>query len=67
MKTIQSTNHKDDLKFLRLFSDRNEISKGFNRDKTIKTTVIRYYFKENQIGQVIKRNSKIEDIFIYDN
>jgi hypothetical protein len=66
MATIESTNHKDDLKFLKLFSDKKEISKGFNRDKTIKTEIHRYYLKEKESGMVIKRNGVIETIFIYD-
>ena len=66
-KRIAPTNDKDDLKYLRLFSDRKEVSKGMNREKTIKTNIVRYYYKDVQIGMVIKRNNKIEDIFIYDN
>jgi hypothetical protein len=66
-KRIAPTNHKDDLKYLRLFSDRQEVSKGMNREKTIKTTIVRYYLKDVQSGMVIKRNNKIEEIFIYDN
>lgn len=66
-KRIAPTNDKDDLKYLRLFSDRKEVSKGMNREKTIKTTIVRYYYKDVQTGMVIKRNNKIEDIFIYDN
>ena len=66
-KRIAPTNHKDDLKFLRLFSDRQEVSKGMNREKTIKTTIVRYYLKDVQSGMVIKRNNEIEEIFIYDN
>ena len=66
-KRIAPTNDKDDLKYLRVFSDRKEVSKGMNREKTIKTTIVRYYYKDVQTGMVIKRNNKIEDIFIYDN
>ena len=66
-KRIAPTNDKEDLKYLRLFSDRKEVSKGMNREKTIKTNIVRYYYKDVQIGMVIKRNNKIEDIFIYDN
>lgn len=67
MKEIATTNQKDDLKFLRLFSNKKEISKGTNRDKTIKTQIDRYYYNENLIGMVIKRNTRIEEIFLYDN
>jgi hypothetical protein len=66
-KRIPPTNHKDDLKYLRLFSDSKEVVKGMNREKTVKTTIVRYYYKDVQTGMVIKRNNKIEDIFIYDN
>ena len=65
-KRIAPTNHKDDLKFLKLFSDRKETSKGFNREKTIKTEIVRYYLKEELSGMVIKRNGSIEEIFIYE-
>ena len=65
-KQIESTNHKDDLKFLKLFSDKKEVSKGINRDKTIKTEIQRYYLKDELSGMVIKRNGVIETIFIYE-
>lgn len=65
-KRIAPTNHKDDLKFVKLFSDRKETSKGFNREKTIKTEIVRYYLKEELSGMVIKRNGSIEEIFIYE-
>lgn len=66
MKTIQSTNHKDDFKFLKLFSDRKEITKRINREKTVKTEIQRFYLKEKLSGMIIKRNGLIQDIFIYE-
>ena len=66
-KRIAPTNHKDDLKYLRLFSDRQEVSKETNKEKTIKTKIVRYYLKDVLFGMVIKINNKIEEIFVYDN